>query len=67
MDRQDQLTEDETIAEFVLTDEDMMIILRSLDLYGYALMMSENVVEVLKVKAIVLKVLTQLPRQDLNS
>jgi hypothetical protein len=67
MDRQDELKDEETIAEFVLTDEDMMIILRSLDLYGYALMMSENVVEVLKVKAIVLKVLTQLPRQDLNS
>ena len=67
MERQDELKDEETIAEFVLTDEDMMIILRSLDLYGYALMMSENVVEVLKVKAIVLKVLTQLPRQDLNS
>ena len=67
MDRQGKPVENETIAEFVLTDEDMMIILRGLDLYGYSLMMSDDVENVLKVKAIVLKIVTQLPRPDLNS
>ena len=67
MDRQGKPVENETIAEFVLTDEDMMIILRGLDLYGYSLMMSDDVENVLKVKAIVLKIVSQLPRLDLNS
>lgn len=67
MDRQGKPVENETIAEFVLTDEDMMIILRGLDLYGYSLMMSDDVENVLKVKAIVLKIVSQLPRIDLNS
>lgn len=67
MDRQGKPVENETIAEFVLTDEDMLIILRGLDLYGYSLMMSDDVENVLKVKAIVLKIVTQLPRPDLNS
>lgn len=67
MDRQGKPVESETIAEFVLTDEDMMIILRGLDLYGYSLMMSDDVENVLKVKAIVLKIVSQLPRIDLNS
>lgn len=67
MDRQGKPVESETIAEFVLTDEDMLIILRGLDLYGYSLMMSDDVENVLKVKAIVLKIVTQLPRPDLNS
>ena len=67
MDRQDELKDEETIAEFVLTDEDMMIILKGLDLYGYSMMLSGEVEEVMKIRAIVLKVLTQLPRQDLNS
>lgn len=67
MDRQGKPVENETIAEFVLTDEDMMIILKGLDLYGYSLMMSDDVENVLKVKAIVLKIVSQLPRIDLNS
>lgn len=67
MDRQDELKEDETIAEFVLTDEEMMIILKGLDLYGYSMMLAGEAEEVMKIRAIVLKVLTQLPRQDLNS
>lgn len=67
MDRQGKPVESETIAEFVLTDEDMLIILKGLDLYGYSLMMSDDVENVLKVKAIVLKIVTQLPRPDLNS
>lgn len=67
MDRQGKPVENETIAEFVLTDEDMLIILKGLDLYGYSLMMSDDVENVLKVKAIVLKIVTQLPRPDLNS
>lgn len=67
MDRQGKPVESETIAEFVLTDEDMLIILKGLDLYGYSLMMSDDVENVLKVKAIVLKIVSQLPRIDLNS
>ena len=59
--------EEETIAEFTLTDEDMLIILKSLDLYGYAMMMSENMVELIRVKTIAMKILSHLPKPELNS
>jgi hypothetical protein len=59
--------EEEAIAEFTLTDEDMLIILKSLDLYGYAMVMSENVVELIRVKAIAMKILSHLPKPELNS
>jgi len=59
--------EEEAIAEFTLTDEDMLIILKSLDLYGYAMVMSENMVELIRVKAIAMKILSHLPKPELNS
>lgn len=59
--------EEEAIAEFTLTDEDMLIILKSLDLYGYAMVMSENVVDLIRVKAIAMKILSHLPKPELNS
>lgn len=59
--------EEEAIAEFTLTDEDMLIILKSLDLYGYAMVMSENVVELIRIKAIAMKILSHLPKPELNS
>ena len=59
--------EEEAIAEFTLTDEDMLIILKSLDLYGYAMVMSENMVDLIRVKAIAMKILSHLPKPELNS
>jgi hypothetical protein len=64
---QGKLKDEDTIAEFVLNDEEMMTILKALDLYGHSLMMSENAPELFKVKDIVIKIVTQLPRPDLNS
>ena len=45
----------------------MLIILKSLDLYGYAMVMSENMVELIRVKTIAMKILSHLPKPELNS
>lgn len=66
MDRHGEV-EDNQIAEFTLTDDEMILILKGLDIYGYSLIMSENVPELLLVKNIVTKILRQLPKPELNS
>jgi hypothetical protein len=66
MDRHGEV-EDNQIAEFTLTDDEMVLILKGLDIYGYSLIMSENVPELLLVKNIVTKILAQLPKPELNS
>ena len=66
MDRHSQVDDDQ-IAEFTLTDDEMILILKGLDIYGYSLIMSENVPELLLVKNIVTKILAQLPKPELNS
>jgi hypothetical protein len=67
MDRSGKVDDEEQIAEFVLTDDEMIIILKGLDIYGYSLMMSENLPEMFKVKAISIKIISQLPKPGLNS
>lgn len=67
MDRSSEIEELEEIAEFTLTDEELIIILKSLDLYGYSLVMSEGMTELNKVKNIAIKIISQLPRIGLNS
>jgi hypothetical protein len=66
MDRHSEVNED-SIAEFTLTDDEMILLLKGLDLYGYSLIMSENVPELLRVKHLVTKILTQMPKPELNS
>lgn len=67
MDRSSEVEEGEQIAEFTLTDEDMMVILKALDLYGYALLLSNNVEEIMKARAIIMKIITVVPPTGLNS
>ena len=62
MDRSSEVEELEEIAEFTLTDEELVIILKGLDLYGYSLVMSESMTELNKVKDIAIKIISQLPR-----
>ena len=63
--RQSEVTE--TIAEFTLDDEEMILILKGLDIYGYSLVLSENLPELLKVKNVATKIISQLPKPELNS
>lgn len=68
MDRQDEVEEEmEQIAEFILTDEEMIIIMKGLDLYGYSLMLSNNTQEIMKTREVILKIVSYLPRAGLNS
>lgn len=66
MDRSSEVDE-QVVAEFTLTDEDMLMILKGLDLYGYSMVMSENLPELMKIKDIAMKIISHLPKPELNS
>lgn len=67
MDGHDDEVEENVVAEFILTDDDMIVVLKSLDLYGYSMVMSENMTELLKIRSIAMKIITHLPKPELNS
>lgn len=66
MDEQSEV-EENVVTEFILTDDDMIVVLKSLDLYGYSMVMSENMTELLKIRSIAMKIITHLPKPELNS
>lgn len=59
--------DDFVVAEFTLTDDDMVLLLKSLDLYGYSMVLSDNMSELLKIRAIAMKIIANLPKPELNS
>lgn len=67
MDRPSEIDDEEQIAEFTLTDDEMVIILKGLDLYAYSTVLSENPSELFKIRAIAIKIISQLPKPGLNS
>lgn len=67
MDRRSEVAEDQQNVDFVLTDDEMILILKGLDLYGYSLIMSENIAELVQIKVIAKKLLEKIPKPELNS
>jgi len=67
MDRHSEVNDQEDPAVFQLTDDEMILLLKGLDLYGYALIMSENIVGLIELKRLAKKLLSQLPKPELNS
>ena len=68
MDRYFEITEDDDEADaLVLTGEDIETILRALDSYGYAMVMSQSMGELEKIKRAAEALMTQLPRTEFDS
>ncbi len=68
MDRYSQITEDDAEPDsLLLTGEDIETILRALDSYGYAMVMSQSMGELEKVKRAAEALMTQLPRTEFDS
>lgn len=68
MDRYFEITEDEDEADsLVLTGEDIETILRALDSYGYAMVMSQSMGELEKIKRAAQALMAQLPRTEFDS
>lgn len=67
MDKRDRLKEEDKVSQFTLDDEEMILLLKGLDLYGYSLIMSESKEELFRVKCMALKLIAQMPKPELNS
>ena len=68
MDRYSQITEDDAEPDsLLLTGEDIETILRALDSYGYAMVMSQSMGELEKVKRAAQALMAQLPRTEFDS
>lgn len=68
MDRYFEITEDDDEADaLVLTGEDIETILRALDSYGYAMVMSQSMGELEKIKRAAQALMAQLPRTEFDS
>jgi len=68
MDRYSQITENDAEPDsLLLTGEDIETILRALDSYGYAMVMSQSMGELEKIKRAAEALMTQLPRTEFDS
>lgn len=68
MDRYFEITEDDDEADsLALTGEDIETILRALDSYGYAMVMSQSMGELEKIKRAAQALMQQLPRTEFDS
>jgi hypothetical protein len=66
MDRQIEIEEDEPDT-LLLTGDDIETILRALDAYGYAMVMSQSIGELEKMKRAAEALMKQLPRTEFDS
>lgn len=69
MDRYGQIIEedDDESDSLLLTGEDIETILRALDSYGYAMVMSQSMGELQKIKRAAETLMKQLPRTEFDS
>ena len=65
MAEQEQLVEEDD--EFLLSSEELRLILKSLDVYGYSLIASGNMLEFYAVQEVAHYIVSKIPKQDLNS
>jgi hypothetical protein len=67
MDRQDDLNEEDVETTMLLNSDQMFVIMKALDVYAYALIVSENKKELREVKKIAEIILSNMPKPELNS
>ena len=67
MDRQDDLSEEDVETTMLLNSDQMFVIMKALDVYAYALIVSENRKELREVKRIAEIILPKMPKPELNS
>ena len=67
MDRQDDLSEEDVEATMLLNSDQMFVIMKALDVYAYALIVSENKKELREVNKIAEIIMSKMPKPELNS
>jgi hypothetical protein len=62
-----EVSDDDVESTMLLTGEDLLIILKALDLYAYSLIMSFSDRELEHVKHVAKEIIKSLPKQELDS
>jgi len=67
MDRRDEVDDEDVEATFLITGDDMFIIMKALDVYAYALIISQSQTELMQVKEVAEKILANLPKAEFDA
>jgi len=67
MDRRDEVDDEDVEATFLITGDDMFIIMKALDVYAYALIISQSQTELMQVKEVAEKILVNLPKAEFDA
>lgn len=67
MDRQSEIDDEDVEATMLLTGDQMFLILKALDVYAYAMIVSENKKELREIKKTAELILKNMPKPELNS
>ena len=67
MDQFDDLENYETESTFLITGDDMYLIMKALDLYCCALVISNSHAELINVKQLAERILSNLPRPEFDA
>jgi hypothetical protein len=67
MDRQSDIDEDDVEATMLLNSDQMFLIMKALDIYAYAMIVSENKKELRNIKEVAELIISNMPKPELNS
>jgi hypothetical protein len=67
MDRQSDIDEDDVEATMLLNNDQMFLIMKALDIYAYAMIVSENKKELRNIKEVAELIISNMPKPELNS
>jgi hypothetical protein len=72
MDRRDEIddedfSEEDVEAEFFVTGDDLYLVMKALDVYAYALIISQSQTELELVKTLAVKILKNLPKAEFDA
>lgn len=63
----EEISEEDVEAEFFVTGDDLYLVMKALDVYAYALIISQSQAELELVKTLAVKILKNMPKAELDS
>jgi len=64
---EEEISEEDVEAEFFVTGDDLYLVMKALDVYAYALIISQSQAELELVKTLAVKILKNMPKAELDS
>jgi|GEM_PF-1779478 len=63
----EEISEEDVEATFFVTGDDLHLVMKALDVYAYALIVSQSQTELELVKTLAVKILQNMPKAELDS